>query len=160
MALPNVPTAMPQATFDANMTRLDEVLADFAQYGFNGTLTDDQISQLSVPGDRMTQFVRNSHQAATDFTGSIPPDFPTAEFQAAYLTFDQASQLEARLEQLRLGAHTTAMLAGSSAKGFADTLYGLFQSVAKFNATIKAFVEAKLAPFYARHGNRHDNPKP
>ncbi len=160
MALPNIPAAMPQAAFDANMTKLDEVVAAFAQYGFNITLTEDQTRELSVPGDRMTQFVRNSHQAAADFTGSIPPDFPTDEFNAAYLTFDQASQLEARLEGLRLGAHTTAMLAGSRAKGFSDTLYSLLQSVSKFNASVKAFVADKLAPFYSNRGNRHDAPKP
>ena len=151
---------MPKADFDAVMTHFDAAGAILVKNGFNKTLDEGQIRELSVPGDRMTQFVRNSHQAVSEFTGSIPPDFPTAEFNASYLTFDQASQLEARIEELRLGAHYTAMLAGSSAKGFSDTLYGLLQSVSKFNAACKAYVADKLAPFYSRRGNRSVKPKP
>lgn len=160
MPLSNVPAAMPAAEFTANLAKLDEIIASFAQYGFNITLTDTQIRELSVPADRMAQFVQNAHDAVAQFDSSIPADFPKDEFQAAFLTFDQASQLESRLDQLRTGAHFTSMLAGSRAKGFSDALYDLLGSMGKFNAAVASFVKEKLAPFYARTGNRTAPPAP
>lgn len=129
-----------------------------AKYGWNITIEQTDTRELSVPATRMDNFVVNAHQGREEFETSLPPDFPTSDYDNDFLLWQQASEAEETNAQLASGPHYTAMLAGSQAKAYSDKFYQLAKSIGAFNSALATFAKEKLAPFYERKGNRAPKP--
>ncbi len=158
MALPTLGQAMSATDWADYKAAGQTRLAFQAKYGWNITIEQTDTRELSVPATRMDNFVVNAHQGREEFETSLPPDFPTADYDNDFLLWQQASEAEEMNAQLASGPHYTAMLAGSQSKAYSDKFYQLAKSIGAFNSALATFAKEKLAPFYENRGNRAPKP--
>ena len=158
MALPTLGRAMTATDFADYKTAAQTMQALQAKYGWNITIEQNDVRELSVPATRMDTFVVNAHEGREQFAASLPPDFPAADYDNDYLLWQQSSEADGMNAELTSGPHYTAMFAGSQAKAYSDKFYELAKSIGAFNSALAAFSKDKLAPFYQRKGNRAPKP--
>ena len=158
MALPTLGQAMSAPDFADYKAAAQTMLALQAKYGWNITIDGNDVHELSIPATRMDNFVVNAHEGSKDFAASLPPDFPTDNYDNDFLLWQQSSEADDMNAELTSGPHYTSMFAGSQSKAYSDKFYELAKSIGSFNSALGAFTKEKLAPFYERKGNRASKP--
>ena len=158
MALPTLGKAMSASDFTDYKAAAQTMLALQSKYGWNITIDQNDVRELSIPATRMDSFVTNAHEGRVEFAASLPPDFPADDYDNDFTLWKQSSEADEMNAQLTSGPHYTAMYAGSQTKAYSDKFYALAKSIGAFNSALAAFAKDKLAPFYEGRGKRAPKP--